>query len=145
MRREMGDRNSTAHSLIDLGHVVLRQGDDAEALASLQEGLTLFRALANRSGIARALETFAVFAEAQERGARAAQLLGAAEALREATGEPLSPKEQETHRRQACRLRELLEEGFAAAWAEGRAMTMERAVRIALEEDMIRLPRPDAR
>jgi hypothetical protein len=66
---------------------------------------------------------------------RAARLFGAAEALREAIGTPFARVEQEAHRRRLSRVRALLgEEAFAAAWAEGRAMTVEQAMADALNE-----------
>jgi hypothetical protein len=65
---------------------------------------------------------------------RAARLFGTAEALREAIGAPLQPSEQEPYRRQVSRVQDLIgEELLAAAWAEGRAMTLDEAIDYALE------------
>jgi predicted ATPase/DNA-binding SARP family transcriptional activator/uncharacterized protein HemY len=123
MRREMGDRNSTAHSLLGLGQVLLRQGDHGGALAALRESLSLFRALGNRLGAAYTLEAFAALAAAQGKGEHAARLSGAAAALRAVVANSRSPADH------------TYEEGeFAAAWAQGRAMTLEEAIRVALEE-----------
>ena len=48
---------------------------------------------------------------------------------------PPWPNGEEAHRRQVNRARGMLEEeAFAAAWAEGRAMTLEQAIAYALEE-----------
>jgi DNA-binding NarL/FixJ family response regulator len=65
----------------------------------------------------------------QRQLAWAAQLWGAAEALREAAGIPLPPVEVADYERsvsEACV--QLGARAFAAAWAEGRAMTPEQAL-----------------
>jgi hypothetical protein len=60
-------------------------------------------------------------------------LLGAAEHLLNETGASLSPLERKIHEptQEAVR-RELREERLAAAWAEGRAMSLDEAVEYAL-------------
>jgi hypothetical protein len=64
---------------------------------------------------------------------RAARLIGAAEASREALGRDRSAFEQSAHdRRVASTLAGLGGTAFAAAWAEGRAMTLEQAIEYAL-------------
>ncbi len=74
-------------------------------------------------------------AVATGQSARAAQLGGAAEALREALGAALHPVLRPGHARAVQAVREALgEDACAAAWAEGQAMTLEQAVAYALEE-----------
>ena len=64
---------------------------------------------------------------------RAARLLGAVEALREAIGAPLPPAQRGEIDRVTAAMRDALgEETFAAAWAEGGAMTPDQAVAHAL-------------
>jgi DNA-binding NarL/FixJ family response regulator len=54
---------------------------------------------------------------------------GAAEALREAIGTPLPPVERATYERSIAAARaQLGEEAFAAAWQEGRTMTLEQVL-----------------
>jgi hypothetical protein len=66
---------------------------------------------------------------------QATRLLGAAEALTEAVGAVLSPAAQAGCQDQIVALRRALgEEAFAAAWAEGRAMSPEQAIQYAIEE-----------
>jgi hypothetical protein len=66
----------------------------------------------------------------------AARLFGAAEALRAAIGSPIPPIERAEYERAVAASRTALgEAAFAAAWAEGRAMTLERAVEFALAAD----------
>ena len=72
------------------------------------------------------LEALADMAVAQGEFTRAVQLLGMAEALREALGTPLPPVDRAAHERSVAATRARLgEQSFAAAWAEGRTMTPE--------------------
>jgi hypothetical protein len=64
---------------------------------------------------------------------RAAWLFGAAEAARERIGAPLPPGDRPLYDRHLARARADLDEtAFDAAWAEGRAMTLDEAVAYAL-------------
>jgi hypothetical protein len=71
----------------------------------------------------------------EEQPRRGVRLLGAADRLRETIGAPLPPQEQVDHERRLAALRAALDEPtFDAAWAEGRAMTLEEAVAEAMKE-----------
>jgi DNA-binding NarL/FixJ family response regulator len=66
---------------------------------------------------------------AQHKLAWAAQLWGAADALRDALGVPIPPVERADYERSLSAARvHLGERAFAAAWAQGRAMTPQRAL-----------------
>jgi hypothetical protein len=119
-----------------------RQGDSLQAAALFEESLKLFAELGNKMGIAECLEGLASVAAGEgqaadkgHRAERAAQLFGAAEALREAASTPLPPyRRAEVDRDLAAARARLDNAAFDAAWGAGRAMTMERAVGYALEE-----------
>ena len=67
-------------------------------------------------------------------GSLSASQRSATEALREEIRAPLSPSEREEYQREIAKAREKLgEEAFAAALAEGSAMTMAQAIAYALE------------
>jgi hypothetical protein len=71
----------------------------------------------------------------QGRPQEAARLLGAAEALLKASGSTWWPADRVEYERNLATLRAALSEAaFAAAWAEGQAMTLERAIAYALEQ-----------
>jgi hypothetical protein len=79
------------------------------------------------------LEAFASLSAAQAQPVRAARLWGAAEALREAYSAPQPPNIKEKYEREVAAARAASGvEASAAAWAEGRAMTMEQAIETAL-------------
>jgi predicted ATPase/class 3 adenylate cyclase len=138
--REVGDRWFIAFPLAHLGNAARKRGDSAEATRFLVDSLSLSLAVGNRRAIVQGLEGLAaVFGDQCTSGAgeRAARLYGAASALREALGTPHLPHTQAEYN--ACVLgvkSRLGEEPFAAAFAQGRAMSMEQAVEYALEEDV---------
>ena len=110
-----------------------QEGDAASATAHLTESLALRRELGERLGIAECLEGLATVAAGTGQPERAARLLGAAEALREAIGAPLPPVDRPDHDDDDSATRAALgEAAFAAAWAAGRALTVEQAVAEAL-------------
>ena len=105
------------------------QGDDGRATALYEESLALRRELGDKHGLAECLEGLAGVAVAQRQLEHAARLLGAAEALREATGAPLSPRERVRYDRDVSAVHAGLDEAaFAAAWATGKAMPLEQII-----------------
>ncbi|HSH79264.1 MAG TPA: hypothetical protein VLA19_12125 [Herpetosiphonaceae bacterium] len=124
-----------------LGRVLIEHGDHARARALLTEGLHFAQHYGSRSHLTWALEGLACLAtsECMAQGKpvagaqRAARLFGAAEALLEPSGELLPPAERSEHERHVAIARAQMDEAaWQAAWAEGRAMTLEQAVAYAL-------------
>ncbi len=135
LRRELGDAWAIANSLSSLGDVVLDQGDYATARARLEESLAINQQLGDRSAIAYVLEEFAGLAAVQGQSDRTLRLAGAAAALREAIGSPLSPIDQAQLERRLAPARQALGEATAVAmWAEGQAIPLEQAVAYTLAE-----------
>jgi hypothetical protein len=133
--RELGDGREVARKLAHLAAVSIDQREHARARGLLVESLTMARELDDARVVIDGLETCAYLAVVGDMTDRAARLHGAAEALRETIGVPLSPSERaldEVTMLTAVRAA-LGEETFTAAWAEGRAMSMERAIAYALE------------
>src|SRR5579871_1919807 len=110
------------------------RGDYASAWTYNEESLTIYGETGDRRGLAFSLETFAGLAFKEERLEQAAALWGAAEALREELGSPLSPNATEEYGRDVAEVRQALgEEAFLAAWAKGCAMSLEQAIAYARE------------
>src|SRR5262249_23716858 len=125
IRRELGDRQGMAWSLLCLGNVAYPQGKYTEARAHLGESLRLFGALGGGKGVAQCLGGLAAVRLEEEAIQTAVGLWGAAHALRESTGAPLSPHEREQHDRQVEQARSALgEDAFAAAWEQGRTLNL---------------------
>jgi hypothetical protein len=120
---------SMTHVLWSLGNVARDQGDHAAARAFYAEGIAAAQAQGSAFHVAVLLDSFASLAAAGGQAARAARLLGAAEAVREASEVALAP----VYRRDfydaiLATVHASLDAGtLRAAWAEGRAMSWEQA------------------
>ena len=140
--RALQDQNSIAMTLGNLGLVAFVQGDYDRALALQREALTLGRHLTNKPWLARGIEHFALIAAATGAARRAAQLFGAAAALRAQFNATLPPNDREFNARYIAEATALLgSEEFAAAWAKGQAMSVDEAIAYALGEDQVQLSR----
>lgn len=134
--RAIGDRTGIAAALNNLGSIAYVQNDLDAAMKHHRETLSIRRELADRPRICGSLGNVACVAGARGDHVRALRLFGAAEAIREAIGFPVSPHSQELFDVAIERSRMALDECAAsAAWAEGRAMNMDAAVAYALAED----------
>ncbi len=133
--QELDNGIGVAYVRINLGHLALEQGEYSVAYPSLKEGLVVLRDAKALWAINFALDGFAGIAVGLGQPQRALRLAGASEALRESAGILLPPVWQAWVERLLEPARNTLdEEECAAAWAEGRAMNLERAVAFALDE-----------
>ena len=134
--QDVGDRRDRAYTLNNLASAALPLDDFKAVQAALAESLALFQEVGDTQGKPLVLAGFASLAAAQNQGARAGRLWGAAEVLREVLGVPLHESDRDSYDQEVsgCRMA-LGSEAFEAAWAEGRAMAWEQAVALALGED----------
>ena len=130
MFRALGGKRGIAYVLHLTGHAVRLQGDLERAVGLYRESLALFGAVGDKWVATECIEGLALIARAQGNPERVARHLGAAEAAREVFAITPEAGDQE-HLWAATRERP---EGtaYAAAWAEGRAMTLEQAIEYAL-------------
>ena len=99
------------------------------------ESLTIARELGDKRGIVYSLAAFASLALEENAMVHAVRLMAAGSALRESFHFPSSSDEREEVEQEESAAKTVLgEAAFAAAWAEGRAMTMEQATAYALGE-----------
>jgi predicted ATPase/DNA-binding CsgD family transcriptional regulator len=149
--KEIGYRWEMAWSLTFLGKVEVRQGDLAAARTHFEESLALARK-EDRFITTFGLEGLAEVAAAQGHLAWAARLWGAAETLREGMSVPSLPVQMPVERAPyeqavASARTQLGERAFAAAWAEGRSMTLEQALAargsMVVPEEDSGMPRPN--
>ena len=135
---EYGDRRGVAMVFLDLGRVAHAQWDEVKAHEYYAESLSIFGQFMDKQRVPECLEGIAGLADAAgrhpENVRRAVQLFGAAESLRASAGIPLPPVHRADYARDVALVRGQLDEAtFAAAWAAGRAMTLEQAIAYALE------------
>jgi hypothetical protein len=127
--QEMGDRWHSWAPICILGRIKEYQSDFTAALAFYEQSLAEARELQDDWPCAFSLEGWASVVATQGKCAWAARLWGAAESLRERCGIPLSPLERVDYEPAAAASRTHLgEQAFAAAWTEGRAMTLEQVL-----------------
>jgi len=131
--RDLGDNWGIAGTLADLGNMARLERDFSAAHALYRESLKLFQELEHKRGIARLLECFASAAAAQSHSERALRLAGAAAALRQKIGAPLTPAERAKLEANLKNTRPGLDEtSSTAAWREGWLLPFERAIHEAL-------------
>jgi len=119
--------------LSELGHVARTTGKTAEAKELYRQSLRHFHDQGNRPAIAHELECFAFLSIADEEPQRAANLFGAAEALRERIKASMQEAERVEYDHAIIRLRTMLMEAeLNSLWTEGRALSMEQAIKFAL-------------
>jgi non-specific serine/threonine protein kinase len=131
--RDLGDRAGIGNALFNLGLVFRSLGDTDAARPHLEESLAIFAQLGDRRGIADLLQAMATLAGASGQPAQSARLLGAAESLREAIRAAWSADERQDLEPELAALRTTLgEAAFARHWSDGRALSPEQAVALAL-------------
>jgi predicted ATPase/DNA-binding SARP family transcriptional activator len=134
--RGIEDPRARIHPLGGLGHVARVLGDDRRARALYQESLLLRRDVGDPFALTQSLEDLAALAGGQGQARRATQLLGAAQAQCEAIGaSPPVADPAEYDRTVAAARGALGEEAFAAAWATGRALSLDEAITYALDDN----------
>jgi predicted ATPase/DNA-binding XRE family transcriptional regulator len=128
-----GQLMGPAHAFESLGEIALSQGDASHAKENFVESLALFRRLGDKQGIAWCLAGFANAVALDEEPERAARLWGAGEGLRKRIGCRIAPASRRNRERTVAMLREQLgETEFERLAAEGRKMTLDEAVALAL-------------
>ncbi|MGA7930729.1 MAG: protein kinase, partial [Candidatus Sulfotelmatobacter sp.] len=127
--RELGDRWGMAGTLADLGSLAREQGNYSAAHSLHAESIKLFQELDHKRGIARLLECSACSAAAQREAERSLRLAGAAAALRQHIGAPLTPAEQAKLEASLRGAREALTDTVGTkAWLKGWALPVEKAI-----------------
>ena len=127
--RGLGDRWGIAGTLADLGNMAREQKNCGEAQQLYRESLKIFQELQHKRGIARLLECFAGLAAAQLQAERSLRLAGAAAALRQNIGAPLTSVEQAKLEAILDPARQALSNtSGASAWLEGWGMPVEKAI-----------------
>ena len=135
--RELRDTGAIINTLGQLGATVLAGGDYERAVPVLRDTLRLSWETDYAAPIQTSLFLLACVAASQEQPVRASRLWGAVEGMEESYGVHLSPMALSSFNyegRLAAARSQLDEEAWSAAWTQGKAMPLERAVEYALSE-----------
>ncbi|MEO8973564.1 MAG: tetratricopeptide repeat protein, partial [Ktedonobacteraceae bacterium] len=128
--REMRHRHGIAISTASLAKVHVAQGDNAAAQTLYKESITFAQKAGDKLNIAAGLEGLASTVAAQGEYGKAAQLWGAAEAMRERIDAPVPPIDRVPYKQaMATTCNHLGKQAFARAWAEGRMKTLDEILR----------------
>jgi predicted ATPase len=125
---EIDNTYGQARALAALGAIALHDDRFADAVEPLRESIELAHSMGDRENLAWALELLGVARSATD-AQLAAELLGAAESLRELLGSKLEGIELTLHERAVASLG-----GTDDAWAAGRALAPEDAAALALAQ-----------
>jgi non-specific serine/threonine protein kinase len=135
LAREAGDEWLLSMALHNLAHVRQHQRERKQAAALFQESLRLSREHGIRVGIAYGLAGLGGVEAERGEPVRAARLLGAAAELFRTVSQKMQSVDQVEFERSVAAVRARMDEaGFAAAWAAGRAMSLDQAVADALSD-----------
>jgi len=132
LARETGDPERLGSVLNDLGQAGCDHGHHELARACFAESITMLKDVGHHRLTAEAMEGFAAVALATGSPSRGVRLLAAADVLRE--GSQARSYEVPLSARVNAARASLGDAAFEQAWAEGRAMTLDDAVRYALDE-----------
>ncbi len=134
--KHIGHKGMIAAMTSEIAHTQRAMGNYTKAKQTYRETIKVFQDYGNRPSVAHQLECFAMIAIVEEEPQRAAKLFGAAEAIRVVTGHKPTDEEQAEESQFISRLRSMLPDAeFTALWAEGKSMTMEQAIQLALEQE----------
>lgn len=132
---EIGDERFALAARSDLAHALRRAGRFDEAMALYRETIGSWVRLGHRGAVANQLENVGFVDVDLGHTQRAARLLGAAAALRNASGALMSFEEVPEFEDFVSRLRSAMTtSAFEAAWSAGQAMPMADAVAAAVVE-----------
>ena len=125
---------NAGHVLTNLGLAVLRSRGPVPAAPLFAEALEWSTRAGQTEMLSYALEGLAGVAATRGDDTTAARLWGASEAIRDSRAAVLGPAERDTHDDLVPQSRDRLGQAtFEMAWAEGKAMPVERAIELALE------------
>jgi len=149
-----GDRQFMTVSLSGMADAARVMGDLPRAISLYCEVISNWVIMGNRGAVARCLECLAFIAIVQAKDGpeagltflhRAANLLGAAAALRTTSRSDMSIEERKEYEGNLARLQQSLEPAdFSAAWAAGQALDITQAVAFAGQSgDLLTWPDPN--
>jgi hypothetical protein len=126
-------------SLCNLAGIRSEEGEDAAAARLYAEALELCLALQDRHALYNLVGSFAALAARRGDFGKAAALAGASESLRCRTGAGMHANDAADFQAALAPARDGLSAAeYAAAWAEGEAMTAEQAVAYALKDHALK-------
>ena len=133
--KPLGRKYILSQVLRNYGQLKLRRGDYSSAGTYIRESLTMNSEIEDKRGVVACLAAWAALTAARGQAVDAVRLCGCVDALLAAMHTGMGPLDRGEHERNMATLRAQLDHAaFAAAWSEGRALTLEQAIALVLEE-----------
>jgi tetratricopeptide (TPR) repeat protein len=130
----LGNQRERGYLIWSRAWLARLQDNYEQATDFFNEALKLWREVGDQRHIAECLEGLAGVNIYVGKTELAAQLMGKAALIREETNSPLPPVDRANYDRDVESIRSQLgESNFQKAWAEGRELTMEQAINLALK------------
>ncbi len=131
--REVQDINFLAYALRRLSHTERYLGNLERATSGCQESLTLNMNLGHKQAVAACVSGFACITLARGGALTAVKLFSAVERQLERIGVSLLPSDSVEFEKNIALARDQIdEEAFSTAWTEGRALTIDEAITLAM-------------
>ena len=133
IRKEIGNKNGIAESIKNVGNVAYDQGDFKQSKKLFEESLSIYKEIGYKIGMADSINYLGNAAYRLGEFEKAIKLLSASEKVLESMGAVLVKKEQKIKDENIAKLHEqLCDEEFDKYREEGRKMTLEEAVKLAV-------------
>lgn len=131
---KLGNKRVAYMSQSELAHVLREHGELDEPLGIYKDLLPKWKDLGHRAAVAHELECIAYILTRKEQPERAANLLGAAQELRRVIDIPRTQAEEIEYENEIAALHGMINNEFDEKWEDGRSMTMDEAIELALDE-----------
>ena len=132
--QELGSKRNVVMIRSDLAHILRHEGNYPEAISSYRGTIREWQKIGHRAAVAHQLECIAFICKALEQTGKALRLFGAAEALREKIEIDMTSQEREDYDKEVDDIKANMDKKeFASLWAEGRSMTMDEAIELAIQ------------
>jgi predicted ATPase/class 3 adenylate cyclase len=131
--RRLDNKQQEAHSLLELAMLALDDGRLADASSELKESLSIWHNRGDRLYVAVDLAHVAAILALEGVACTAAMLLSAAETLRAHVGNTSAWLTERNEKTLTAIRTQLDEAAFTEAWEQGRALTVDEAVALALD------------
>ena len=131
---KLKDQWGLGYALMGTADVALAQSDFSTASLLYRDCLILFQKGANYVGLPFALESVARLALVKNQPKKAVQILGVADTLRKSTNSPLPLPDHSAYEDNLSRLQRQLDPSiFDLTWTEGKKMSLNEALELALK------------
>jgi hypothetical protein len=133
--QNLEDLSTVAWFQFGLGTFQILHGEFEQSVKHLKKGLSLYYQINNIYFIGNCMIGLAGAANGRGQPLQAARFFGAREAIHESIGSKLDSGVQPIYASLVAQTRAMLDESaFGAAWADGRAMTLDEAVEYAMND-----------